>query len=523
MINIKKLTSIIIAASLICAFPAYAASDSQIQAAVSLYSMGLFSGTGTNSDGTPVFDLDAPLTRAQGTVILVNLLGCASKAENGSWSIPFDDVPEWAQKYVGYAYNSGYVSGRSAGSFDPDSYIDANQFCAFILRALGFSEANGDFKYENALDTAVNLGIAEESYEGFTRGDAVLIAFNALAANINHSSLTLSDTLLNSGAISDAENTVRVETLKENSEESDELTAEEIYEKCSPAVFYIEVYDANGRALQLGSGFFISSDGTAVTNYHVIDGGSSAKITLSDTGEVYDVQGVYDYDKERDIALIKINGSGFSYLETADSDNIKGGATVYAIGSPLGLSNSISQGLISNTDREIGGMKYIQTSAAISNGSSGGALINTKGHVIGITSGEAAQTTSSGTLTGQNLNLAIPINAIKALSTDSLSSLSEIYKAEAAASTAINVSADDIILSRGETAVVYVTCESSVTAGLKGSITSSEIISAHFMRTMNGATLVITGLSSGTADVNLKMVSLDGTVLNEKTINVTVR
>ena len=65
-------------------------------------------------------------------------------------------------------------------------------------------------------------------------------------------------------------------------------------------------------------------------------------------------------------------------------------------------------------------MKYIQTSAAISNGSSGGALINTKGHVIGITSGEAAQTTSSGTLTGQNLNLAIPINAIKALSTDSL-------------------------------------------------------------------------------------------------------
>ena len=111
MINIKKLTSIIIAASLICAFPAYAASDSQIQAAVSLYSMGLFSGTGTNSDGTPVFDLDAPLTRAQGTVILVNLLGCASNAENGSWSIPFDDVPEWAQKYVGYAYNSGYATG----------------------------------------------------------------------------------------------------------------------------------------------------------------------------------------------------------------------------------------------------------------------------------------------------------------------------------------------------------------------------------------------------------------------------
>lgn len=138
--------------------------------------------------------------------------------------------------------------------------------------------------------------------------------------------------------------------------------------------------------------------------------------------------GVYDYDVERDIALIKIDGNGFSYLETADSDDIKAGATVYAIGSPLGLSNSISQGIISNTNRIISGQDFIQTSAAISNGSSGGALINTNGEVIGITSGEAAQSTSAGTVTGQNLNLAIAINYIDSMKKSSLTSLKEVYE-----------------------------------------------------------------------------------------------
>ena len=268
MKNFKRLTSIIIAASVICASPVFAATNEQIQSAWSLYSMGLFSGTGVNSDGTPVFDLDSSITRAQTITLILNLTGKASEAENGNWKTPFTDLPEWAEKYIGYAYTMGYASGSSSDKFNPDAAVDANQFCAFILRVLGYSEENGDFEYENALETAHKKGIANESYDGFTRGDAVEIAYNALSININNSSLTLYDTLLNSGVVTSE--SASLDLTSSSVTATTEMSAEEIYEKCSPAVFYIEVYDANGKSLQSGSGFFINSDGTAVTNYHVL-------------------------------------------------------------------------------------------------------------------------------------------------------------------------------------------------------------------------------------------------------------
>lgn len=198
-----------------------------------------------------------------------------------------------------------------------------------------------------------------------------------------------------------------------------ELTAEEIYAQCSPAVFYLEVYDASGEGFASGSGFFIDSLGTAVTNYHVIEDANSAKILTSDTGMVYDVVGVYDYSIDEDWAVIKVNGTGFSYLSEGLADSVVGGATVYAIGSPLGLSNTISQGLVSNPSRRIGDIEYIQTSAAISHGSSGGALINKYGEVIGIT--------SAGYENGQNLNLALPISIIHAYTSGSVTPLAELF------------------------------------------------------------------------------------------------
>ena len=191
-----------------------------------------------------------------------------------------------------------------------------------------------------------------------------------------------------------------------------ELTAEEIYAKCVPAVFYIEVYDAYGDALCSGSGFFIDSIGTAVTNYHVIYGGHSAKIMVTNTDgsyRTYDVLGVSDYSEEEDWAVLKIDGSGFQWLEFGSPSTAVGGATVYALGSPLGLDSTISQGLISNPARMVDGQVYIQTSAAISAGSSGGALLNKYGEVIGIT--------SAGFEEGQNLNLAIPIGRLSGIRT----------------------------------------------------------------------------------------------------------
>jgi len=202
---------------------------------------------------------------------------------------------------------------------------------------------------------------------------------------------------------------------------STELDAEQIYEKCSTAVFYLAIYDKSGSLLQSGSGFFIDSDGTAVTNYHVIDGGYSAKATTMD-GKTYAVFGVYGYDKTLDIAILKVNGSGFTYLKQGAADTIKGGAAVFAIGSPLGLSNSISEGIISNTSRTVDSNTYIQITAAISPGSSGGALINKFGDVIGITSASIEN--------GQNLNLAIPISNTSKVTKGAVVSLSSIYEAD---------------------------------------------------------------------------------------------
>ena len=205
-----------------------------------------------------------------------------------------------------------------------------------------------------------------------------------------------------------------------------ELNAEQIYAKCSPAVFYIEVENKSGNVYASGSGFFISSDGTAVTNYHVIDGAYSATITLP-SGAEYTVAGVYDYNEDEDWAILKINGSGFSYLGTGGALTVIGGAKCYAIGSPKGLQNTISEGIISNPAQNLGGMTYIQTTAAISHGSSGGALINKYGEVIGIT--------SAGFDTGENLGFAIPISKINGYSHTQYTLLSVLFPGTSADDT----------------------------------------------------------------------------------------
>lgn len=187
------------------------------------------------------------------------------------------------------------------------------------------------------------------------------------------------------------------------SQEKKELNAEEVYAKCSNSVAYIEAINSHGDVCKTGSGFFIDNVGTLVTNYHVIDGAYDATATLPD-GTKYNVEGAYDFSTDQDWAVLKIAGNNPSYLKIGTSDTVVGGASVFALGSPLGMQDTISSGLISNASRIDDGVKYIQTNAAISSGSSGGALINKYGEVIGITSASYAD--------GQNLNLALPLDYI---------------------------------------------------------------------------------------------------------------
>jgi len=132
-----------------------------------------------------------------------------------------------------------------------------------------------------------------------------------------------------------------------------------------------------------GTGFIISEDGFVVTNAHVLSGARFANAITAEQQTV----GVklVGYDHLLDLALLKIEGD-YEYLNFGDSDDVQVGEKVIAIGNPLGLSFSVSEGIVSAVDRagENGVKGYIQTDAALNPGNSGGPLINTNGRVIGI-------------------------------------------------------------------------------------------------------------------------------------------
>jgi len=170
-------------------------------------------------------------------------------------------------------------------------------------------------------------------------------------------------------------------------------------------VVSVIVYDKTGQEIGQGSGFFVDRSGKLATNYHVVEHASSAAVK-SATGRLYPVSGVLGLDKNHDLAVLRVVGTDFKTLPLADSDAVRIGDKVVAIGSPLGLEETVSDGLISGV-RELDGPKIFQTTAAISPGSSGGVLLNSAGQVIAITTFQLT--------VGQNLNFAVPSNYLKPL------------------------------------------------------------------------------------------------------------
>ncbi len=177
------------------------------------------------------------------------------------------------------------------------------------------------------------------------------------------------------------------------------LSTEELFQLASPAVVLVEVYDQEGHKRGLGSGFAASADGSVITNYHVIRGASRATAKFGD-GTFAPVQGVVAYDPGHDVAVIKIQVMSPPTLKLGDSDKLRVGDHIVAIGSPLGLQNTISEGIVSAMR---GGL--IQMSAPISPGSSGGPIVNPAGEVVAISVATV--------MSGQNLNFAVPVNWAK--------------------------------------------------------------------------------------------------------------
>jgi S1-C subfamily serine protease len=140
-----------------------------------------------------------------------------------------------------------------------------------------------------------------------------------------------------------------------------------------------------GTDIAQGSGFIITSDGYIITNAHVLSGGHYVRV-LTYESDSWVTASFVGYDSTMDIAIIKIDGNGYDYLNFDDSDDLAIGEKVIALGNPLGLSFSVTEGIISGLNREGSNNipAYIQIDAPLNRGNSGGPLINKKGKVIGV-------------------------------------------------------------------------------------------------------------------------------------------
>ncbi len=145
-----------------------------------------------------------------------------------------------------------------------------------------------------------------------------------------------------------------------------------------------------------GSGVIISADGYIVTNNHVVDGADELTVTLNENSKEYSAR-IIGADKTTDLALIKIDAKNLPAIVIANSDDVKVGEWVLAVGNPLGLNNTVTQGIVSAKARSMGQgvSSMIQTDAAINQGNSGGALVNTRGELIGINAMIYSQTGSN--------------------------------------------------------------------------------------------------------------------------------
>lgn len=171
-----------------------------------------------------------------------------------------------------------------------------------------------------------------------------------------------------------------------------------------------------------GSGVVLTTDGYIVTNYHVINGARQITVTTND-GTQYDAT-LIGSDASNDIAVLKVDAKGLTPAVLGDSDSLKVGDPVLAIGNPLGtLSGTVTDGIISALERQVtidgNAMTLLQTSAAVNPGNSGGGLFNASGELIGIVNAKSSSDSSGNSV--DNIGFAIPINSVKTIIEDLIS------------------------------------------------------------------------------------------------------
>lgn len=195
-----------------------------------LHAMGLFQGTGSG------FALDRAPTRAEAIVMLVRLLGKEEEAEATLSNVqqhPFEDVPNWANPHVTYAYNHGLTTGMSATRFGSAENATMAQYNTFLLRALGYDDSAGDFHWQESTQKLIDLGMTtkqryNDDPDVFLRGHVVDLSYHALVMTMKNEEITLLDKLVADGAVvleaietNETEETEETEESKETNETSE--------------------------------------------------------------------------------------------------------------------------------------------------------------------------------------------------------------------------------------------------------------------------------------------------------------
>jgi len=304
---------------LLGAVPAASALEGETAlAADTLATLGLVQG---NSQGD--YQPDAPATRVQAAVLLVRLAGAQDGAAAEPWFSGFRDVPVWASDAVDYAVHQGWMSAADPATFRGQDAIDACEWFSALLHMLGYGSE--DFTLDDAPAFAHRIGLTPLLYDGpLKRGDLFLSMRDALAFAYKDSDQTVLTHLIQTGVASRAAaNALGLLTP--------ELTARQAADRHTSAVFQLECYESKSSVAHRdpdagASGFFITADGLAVTNYHSIEGAVHANAILT-SGDSYPVESVLYYDEGIDIAVIRVSRtstadrrtSAFASLDMAPS------------------------------------------------------------------------------------------------------------------------------------------------------------------------------------------------------------
>ena len=310
-------------------------------------------------------------------------------------------------------------------------------------------------------------------------------------------------------------------------------SAAEIHEMSADAMFLLDVYESEedlkqDKSFSNSTGFFVTGDGVALTCWHSIDGAAYARATTAD-GKRYDVTGIIYYDALWDIAVLRVSRTDtagnitrfFPYLDLGDSDAAYTGEQVYTMSDALGRIDNLTDGLISNAGRVVDDPAYrvLQITAPISSGSSGGALLNAHGEVIGVLYGSFVN--------GENMNLAVPINAISSVAlTGEGMSFAEFDEAEQAKIDASTLKASDVTLSLGvdEEKEVVITHDCPRPVTIYYEIDDGDIVACEWgdFSTKFTVPLTIRGLARGATDIEVKFADGQGNPDAVVTIHVNV-